>query len=100
MDCPSAVQVLSRSPVTPWMKQMSTVALGQSCRIFTPSGKQGAGGVLDGLDSVSVCGCELERLVTGPVTCGGLGPGRPCLRRCQSLRIFLSMPFNQLGRRA
>src|SRR4051794_13855026 len=30
LDCPAAVQVLSRFPFKPWTKQMSTTALGHS----------------------------------------------------------------------
>ena len=57
-DCPLAVHVLSRPPVRPWTKQISTVALGQSRRTFTPSGKEGIGRLSDGSGSVLACDGE------------------------------------------
>src|SRR5580692_8954598 len=38
---PSAVHVVSRLPVSPWTKQMSTVASGTSWRTLHPSGNGG-----------------------------------------------------------
>ena len=40
-NCPAAVHVRFRSPVRPWIKQISTVAFSQSCHTSIPSGKTG-----------------------------------------------------------
>ena len=52
VDCPWAVQVLSRFPVKPWTKQISIVASEQSYNTSTPSGKEetGEGFSEDGLE--------------------------------------------------
>ena len=59
VDWPWAVQVLSRSPVTPWTKQISIVASGQSYNTSTPSGKEEAtGGLSEGGPEFSVSGSD------------------------------------------
>lgn len=42
--CLLAVDMLSRPLVRPWTKQVSTTASGQSCRTWTPSGKEDVDG--------------------------------------------------------
>jgi hypothetical protein len=50
VDCFEAVHVLSRFPVRPCTKQMSIVALGQSCHTLMPSENGGEGSDVVGLD--------------------------------------------------
>ena len=61
VDCPLAVQVVSRFPVKPWTKQISIVVSAQSYNTSTPKDETG-GGVWEDGPEYSVSGCVRGRL--------------------------------------
>ena len=85
LDCFEAVHVLSRLPVRPWTKQMSIVALGQSCHTLMPSGN-GA----EGSDVVGLGGSESDEAASLLVLTSRSARGGallPTLKKSLSRRI-------------